>query len=421
MHKSPTLLTVNSLFMQISSQSEIRSSGHIPSSNWPLAFCAGLLGIGQNGLLVMLPVLVSRTDLSLSVWAGLLTLGSMLFLVGSPWWGRQSEIRGCKFVVIMALAGYLLSFVLLALAVWGLAAGLLPEMVGLGGLIVARIIYGLTVSGMVPACQTWALQRAVYEQRMAALATISSGLSCGRLLGPLCAALALLIHPMAPLWLMAIAPLIALLVVCFQYNDPPLPPVAHQQNRLRFSMLPYLLCALLLAAIVSLMQLGLAPHLNLLFRHSATMVSHHVAILLSVAAGCTLLAQFLVVRPQRFSPSQLLLVAALFMVFGLGLMCTQPLVLFYAGCALASFGAAMATPGYQLMLNDKLSTGKGSGVIATSHTLGYGMSALMVPLVAKFYGESQLIAVALMMAVLLGGISGWLWCQHRVTAYSAGE
>ena len=49
------------------------------------------------------------------------------------------------------------------------------------------------------------------------------------------------------------------------------------------------------------------------------------------------------------------------------------------------------------------------------------MRALMVPLVAKFYGESQLIAAALMMAVLLGGISGWLWCQHRVTAYSAGE
>ncbi|WP_313769864.1 MULTISPECIES: MFS transporter [Yersinia pseudotuberculosis complex] len=370
---------------------------------------------------MVLPVLVSRTHLSLSVWAGLLTLGSMLFLVGSAWWGRQSEIRGCKFVVIMALAGYLLSFVLLALAVWGLSAGWLSEMAGLGWLIVARIIYGLTVSGMVPASQTWALQRAGYEQRMAALATISSGLSCGRLLGPLCAALALSIHPIAPLWLMAITPLIALLVVYRQYNDPPLPPVVHQQNRLRLNMLPYLLCALLLAATVSLMQLGLAPHLSQLFSHSATTVSHHVAILLSIAAGCTLLAQFLVVRPQRFTPPQLLLVAALLMVLGLGLMCVQPLVLFYLGCALASFGAAMATPGYQLMLNDRLSTGKGSGVIATSHTLGYGMSALMVPVVAKFYGESQLVAAAFMMAILLGGISGWLWCQHRTTAHSVGE
>ena len=43
------------------------------------ALGAGLLGIGQNGLLVMLPQLVSLTGLSLSVWAGLLMFGSMLF------------------------------------------------------------------------------------------------------------------------------------------------------------------------------------------------------------------------------------------------------------------------------------------------------------------------------------------------------
>lgn len=55
-----------------------------PKANWPLALCAGLLGIGQNGLLVMLPQLVSLTGLSLSVWAGLLMFGSMLFLPASP-------------------------------------------------------------------------------------------------------------------------------------------------------------------------------------------------------------------------------------------------------------------------------------------------------------------------------------------------
>ena len=399
--------------MSLSPQPDLLAGAKSAPANWPLAFCAGLLGIGQNGLLVALPVLVSMTHLSLSVWAGLLTLGSMLFLVGSPYWGRQCEVRGCKYVVLMALGGYLFSFALLALAVWGLAAGWLPSLAGLGALVTARVIYGLTVSGMVPASQTWALQRAGHERRMAALATISSGLSCGRLLGPLCAALALSLHPMAPLWLMALAPLLALLVVCRQQNDPPLPPVAQQQNRLQWHMLPYLLCALLLAAAVSLMQLGLAPHLTRLFQHSATVVSHHVAILLSVAAGCTLLAQFLVVRPQRFPPAQLLLIAASLMVVGLALMCAQPLALFYLGCALTSFGAAMATPGYQLLLNDKLSTGKGSGVIATSHTLGYGLSALMVPAVAKFYGESQLIAAALAMAVLLGGVSGWLWRRRE--------
>ncbi|SQB29343.1 Uncharacterised protein [Citrobacter koseri] len=46
-----------------------------PLSCWPLAFSAGLLGVGQNGLLVAIPVLVIQTNLSLSIWAALLMLG----------------------------------------------------------------------------------------------------------------------------------------------------------------------------------------------------------------------------------------------------------------------------------------------------------------------------------------------------------
>lgn len=367
-------------------------------TTWPLALCAGLLGIGQNGLLVVLPQLVDMTGLSLSVWAGLLMFGSMLFLPGSPWWGRQAEIRGCKFVVVAALGGYLVSFAVMALIVWGMASGVIGAIGGMAGLIFSRALYGLTVSGMVPAAQTWAMQRAGMEKRMAALASISSGLSCGRLLGPPLAAAALSLHPQAPLWLMALAPLIALLTVVRQANDPPLPPVAQQSARLRLTMLPYLALALLLAAGISLMQLGLAPHLKPLFSGDSTKVSHHVALLLSLAAVSTLLAQFLVVRPQRLTPLRLVRAAAVLMTLGLAMMTISGLATFYVGIAITSFGAAMATPGYQLLLNDRLSTGKGAGIIATSHTLGYGVSALLVPVVSSLPGEQALVSAALAMA-----------------------
>lgn len=367
-------------------------------TTWPLALCAGLLGIGQNGLLVVLPQLVDMTGLSLSVWAGLLMFGSMLFLPGSPWWGRQAEIRGCKFVVVAALGGYLVSFAVMALIVWGMASGVIGAIGGMAGLIFSRALYGLTVSGMVPAAQTWAMQRAGMEKRMAALASISSGLSCGRLLGPPLAAAALSLHPQAPLWLMALAPLIALLTVARQANDPPLPPVAQQSARLRLTMLPYLALALLLAAGISLMQLGLAPHLKPLFSGDSTKVSHHVALLLSLAAVSTLLAQFLVVRPQRLTPLRLVRAAAVLMTLGLAMMTISGLATFYVGIAITSFGAAMATPGYQLLLNNRLSTGKGAGIIATSHTLGYGVSALLVPVVSSLPGEQALVSAALAMA-----------------------
>lgn len=376
-----------------------------PKANWPLALCAGLLGIGQNGLLVMLPQLVTMTGLSLSVWAGLLMFGSMLFLPASPWWGRQSERHGCKSVMLASLSGYLASFFVMALVVWAMANGMLNAAWGLAGLIFSRTLYGLTVSGLVPAAQTWAIQRAGLEKRMTALATISSGLSCGRLLGPPLAALMLSVNPVAPLWLMAMAPFIALLLVLREVADPPLPPVAQQATRLQVSMLPYLMLALLLAALVSLMQLGLSPHLSPLLDGNAAQISHHVALLLSLAALATLAAQFLVVRPQHFRPMTLLCLAAVLMVVGLGVMCLADVALFYVGIVITSLGAAMATPGYQLLLNDRLTTGKGAGVIATSHTLGYGVSALLVPLVTRAFGETFLIVAAWAMALLFLALS----------------
>lgn len=379
----------------------------VRKSSWPLALCAGLLGIGQNGLLVVLPHLVDLTGLTISTWAGLLLFGSMLFLPASPWWGKVSEVRGCKFVVVAALTGYLLSFGALAAVVGLMSQHALGAGLGLMGLILSRVIYGLTVSGLVPAAQTWAMQRSGPEQRMAALATISSGISCGRLLGPPLAALALGLSPMAPLLLMAGAPLFALLLIGGQYADPPLGVMPHQSTRFHSKLLPFLCLALLLAVAISLMQIGLAP----LLHHSIQLpdaVSYHLAWLLSLAAVSTLLAQFLVVRPQRLGITSLLVVAGMLMIAGLAMMVMGNLPVLYAGIAVTSFGTAMATPAYQLLLNQQLSIGKGAGLIATSHTLGYGVSALLVPLITWLAGQDHLMAGAWSASIIFFMITLWL-------------
>ena len=379
-------------------------------SCWPLAFSAGVLGVGQNGLLVAIPVLVIQTNLSLSIWAALLMLGSMLFLPSSPWWGKQIARIGSKPVVLWALGGYGASFTLLGLGSMLMATGAVTTAVGLGILIIARIAYGLTVSAMVPACQVWALQRAGEGNSMVALATISSGLSCGRLFGPLCAAAMLAIHPLAPMGLLMAAPLLALVMLQRLPGTSPRPTAERKSASLRLDCLPYLLCALLLAAAVSMMQLGLSPALTRQFATDTAAISHHVAWLLGLAAVAALIAQFGVLRPQRLTPMALLLSAGALMICGLAIMFAEQLWLFYLGCAVLSFGAALATPAYQLLLNDKLTDGTGAGWIATSHTLGYGLCALLVPLVSKSgAAAAALIIAAFFVAVLFTIISIFIW------------
>jgi len=392
---------------------EIADTPQKSLSCWPLALSAGLLGVGQNGLLVAIPVLVIQTNLSLSIWAALLTLGSMLFLPSSPWWGKQIARRGSKPVVLWALGGYGASFALLGLGSALLANHAIPPGAGIGLLIIARIIYGLTVSAMVPACQVWALQRAGEGKRMAALATISSGLSCGRLFGPLCAAVMLTLHPLAPMALLMVAPLLALIMLLRLPGTPPQPAAERKSARLTPACLPYLLCALLLSATVSLMQLGLSPALARQFATDTAAISHQVAWLLSVAAVASLIAQFGVLRPQHLTPMALLLSAGALMLCGLALMIAVPLWLFYPGCALLSFGAALATPAYQLLLNDKLADGAGAGWVTTSHTLGYGLCAMLVPLVSQTGISVALLVTAFVAAALFTGVSGVIWRSRR--------
>ena len=101
------------------------------------------------------------------------------------------------------------------------------------------------------------------------------------------------------------------------------------------------------------MQIGLSPHLSPLLDGNAREISHHVAFLLSLAALATLVAQFLVVRPQHFSPVTLLSIAAVLMVAGLGLMSVAGLALFYVGIVITSLGAAMATPAIRPLVTDQ--------------------------------------------------------------------
>ena len=85
----------------------------------------------------------------------------------------------------------------------------------------------------------------------------------------------------------------------------------------------------------------------------------------------------------------------------------------YAGIAVTSFGAAMATPAYQLLLNQKLSLGKGAGLIATSHTLGYGLSALLIPFITWLSGQNHLLAGAWIASMLFFMMTCWLGLTAR--------
>ncbi|EKO3894433.1 MFS transporter [Vibrio sp. V31_P5A7T61] len=348
-----------------------------------IGLSAALMGIGQNGLLVSLPFLVEQSAFDLPTWSILIALGSFLFLPSAPFWGRVSDKHGPKHVVIQALVGMAVSFFLLALFAMASRESASIFMLCLIGLAVARIIYGCTVSGMVPASQHWAILLCGEQHRLQAITSVSIGLSVGRLLGPVISLLALKASPFAPFLIMVLLPMVALLGTCFL----PTPSMLSTDNRLPASLpwFPsrrlwrFLASGLLLCSAISLLQYSFSPLLSAVTKWPTSQISDAIGLLLTISAACTFVTQVMVIKKKKLSPEHMYRLGAGLVVVGFALfLVTQvwvlPLAMVFIAC-----GAALLVPAYTTAATAQYSDAPGAvaGYISMSHTIGYGLASLL--------------------------------------------
>lgn len=346
-----------------------------------IGLIAALMGIGQNGLLVSLPFLVEHSAFALPTWSILIAVGSFLFLPAAPYWGRHSDQFGPKRVVIQALLGMAVSFLLLLVF-----AILSDQWIGwcLAGLVLARIIYGCTVAGMVPASQHWAILLCGEQNRIQAITSVSIGLSTGRLLGPLLSIVLLKFSPFAPLMVMVLFPVLAL-IGAYWLPSPQLNKACAGEEKPRPSwipntpLMPFLLSGLLLCAVIALLQYSFSPLIFSVTEWSTDQISNTIGILLTISAAMTLSTQILIIKKKKLTPTEMYQIGGLAMLTGFVLFLIPNIWLFGVAMAVAASGAALLVPAYtsKATETDKSSPGAISGYISMSHTLGYGLASLL--------------------------------------------
>ncbi len=368
---------------------------HNRTTLYLIAAVAALMGVGQNGLLVSLPILVQASGINLPIWSIIIAIGSVLFLPAAPFWGHYSDRHGPKKVIVQALVGFMVSFALLLMMSFLGSEGLLSHSAIIAGLVFARIIYGCTVAGMVPASQHWAILLCGEDNRLLAITTISAGLSTGRLVGPLLALVALTWHPFAPLMLMTVFPFLALMVALplrvseHLHTRPHQAQKQHPKRRPNHwqwpprTLVPLLLVAICLCTAIALMQYSLSPLISQVTNWSTDKITQTIGYLLTLSAAVTLLTQLGVIKKKRLSISSLFKVGGVCFSCGFILFLIPHIALFYPAITLVAIGAAMIVPAYTASASQTSCQGHGitAGYISMSHTIGYGVSALLASLV----------------------------------------
>ena len=189
---------------------------NLRSPAFTILFSVSLIAAAGNmALQSVLPAIGREFRLSDTLVAGAFAISALMWTVASPFWARLSDTLGRKRVMMIGLAGFVVSMSGFGLAAtsgleqW-LGAGLAFIMMG-----VARTIYGVFGSAAPIASQAYVADRTTPEQRTQAMSLLASAQGLGTVIGPALAPFFVLpmIGLAGPMYAFALFGLVVLVIV----------------------------------------------------------------------------------------------------------------------------------------------------------------------------------------------------------------
>lgn len=388
-----------------------------------IIFCVSITtAMGNNGLQSVLPSIGRSIGIADSMVAAIFSLSSLLWTVSSPFWARQSDLRGRKPLMIIGLAGFAVSMMLCGLVVSaGLADLATPTMV-FGFFLVCRAIYGLFGSATSPASQTYIAERTCPAERTRWMSSIAGATSLGTVVGPVLAPLFIIgaFGFAGPLYAFALIATTMLIIVARHLDEAPIlvtkPPLWsdkaaggppwHRSNFAPFIVYGFLLfvCQNALAQTLGFLIIDKTTKSLPELPSSALLriAQGHIEIAMVAGAVASLLALWGLIPMFRMSPKALLQWGAGLASLGSVLVALSPdYPTAIVGYALASLGFALARPGF--IVGASLSVPmKDQARVAGAIGAVNGVNVLFAPFAVSLYELSAPAPFLLEAAVLAG-------------------
>jgi MFS family permease len=188
----------------------------LPRAHFAVLFAVLLtVAAGNTALQTVLPAIARVLHIP-DLWvAFIFSLSALLWTFSAPYWARQSDMRGRRRLMIVGVAGFLVSMLGCGVAI---LAGLNGWLVPLATFLLfasLRSLFGIFGSASNPASQAYVAARTSEAERTPALASLSSAFGLGTIIGPAVAPL-FIIAPLGlagPMFAFAAIALLVMLAV----------------------------------------------------------------------------------------------------------------------------------------------------------------------------------------------------------------
>ena len=397
--------------------------------SFALLFCVSVTtALGNSGMQSVLPAIGRQIGIPDPMVAAIFSLSALLWALASPFWARQSDLRGRKPLILLGLGGFVLSMIACGVVVSAGVRHFATPMIIFGFFLLARAVFGLFGSASNPATQAYVAERTSREQRTQSMSTLAGAFGLGTIVGPLLATMFVLpvVGLAGPLFAFAAIATAMLIAVARWLPEEKSAPAPLDDAKRRFvpaeaqigpragkgakprplwrdpRLIPFLIYGFLIASCQSIIQqilgfliidkVGLPPMLALDYTKMAWMTG--------AIAG--LLAQWGLIRMFAMSPRHLLR-------WGAGLAAAGSLLMAFApdywtvviAFALCNLGFAFARPGFTA--GSSLAVGpseqaRAAGAIAAVN----GVNIIFAPFFVGLYGRVHIAPFLITLAILFG-------------------
>ncbi|MFC3067789.1 MFS transporter [Phenylobacterium soli] len=398
----------------------VASSGY-PQAGLPKRALAIIFGVsiatalGNTGLISVLPAIGRSIGIPDYLVVAVFSLSAVLWAVMSPFWAKASDKYGRKPLMMLGLAGFMVSMALCGVVVSAGLRHMAAPLVILGFFLLARALFGLFGSASNPATQAYVADHTGPEDRTSSMAGLAGAFGLGTVIGPFLAPL--FIFPVlglaGPLFTFSLIAAAMLFVVWRKLPESPVKPLAEAQELALDSEKgpplwrdPRVIPFLVFGFVVASCQTGQQQTLGFLIIDklglSPIAAQRPIAIAMAFGAVAGLLAQWGIIRMFEMTPRQLLRWGAGAAAVGnLMVALSTDYWTVVAGYAVASLGFGFARPGFtagsSLAVDAKDQARVAGGIAAVN-----GINAVLAPAFVRLYEFNHAAPFALNLVLLAG-------------------
>ena len=334
----------------------------LPRRSFAIIFAvSAATAMGNTGLISVLPAIGRSIGIADWMVSGIFSLSALLWAGSSPYWARSSDRHGRKPLMLLGLAGFMVSMALCGVVVSAGLHHLAPPMIIFVLFLLARALFGLFGAASNPATQAYVAERTPPEGRTQAMASLAGAFGLGTVIGPFLAPL--FVFPVVglsgPLFCFSLIALAMLFVVWRYLPDQKVAPEAQRPRRPVVGGAkergmwrdPRIQPFLIYGFIVATCQTAQAQTLGFLIIDklslSPAQAQYFIAIAMMFGAVAGLLAQWGLIRMFEMTPRQLLRWGVAVAALGNLIVALSPG--YYgvvAGYAVSSLGFGFARPGF---------------------------------------------------------------------------